>query len=364
MQVLESLSDSQVNDFLSGKTPLQLTMRLGDHMMLIQLQLSTVTPSPLADRSSGPSTSVSSSLSESSPTTTSSSTETITSNHGCTSSSNRKFTVLPPTRSTSSSTKFQHTTRTSYLINNLDSTDCNISTVTTKAACSERTTPSPSKSSTTPVSSPHSMFCPQSSPPQQPRTSSAPMSPPPSGASSNSTSSRQSCLLHHHHHHHSHHHHHHHHHHPHHMRKALSLLSSTSNSTDLSPSTFISGCSDLSSASSLRDDDSSPQKEKLCNGHHHQQQQQNSSTSSSSITRSFVTGEACPSSSADSGVGIIDVGKGAMATLDTRALAEASRNLTQKLKQLSSEVFTSRGDLAEVLSYRSKFSTQIWFINF
>ena len=35
----------QVNDFLSGKAPLNLTMRLGDHMMLIQLQLSTVTPS-------------------------------------------------------------------------------------------------------------------------------------------------------------------------------------------------------------------------------------------------------------------------------------------------------------------------------
>lgn len=37
-----------------------------------------------------------------------------------------------------------------------------------------------------------------------------------------------------------------------------------------------------------------------------------------------------------------------VATLDTRALAEASRNLTQKLKQLSSEVLTSRVDLAEV----------------
>lgn len=35
---------SQVNDFLSGKAPLNLTMRLGDHMMLIQLQLSSVTP--------------------------------------------------------------------------------------------------------------------------------------------------------------------------------------------------------------------------------------------------------------------------------------------------------------------------------
>lgn len=41
MQALESLNDSQVNDFLSGKSPLNLTMRLGDHMMLIQLQLST-----------------------------------------------------------------------------------------------------------------------------------------------------------------------------------------------------------------------------------------------------------------------------------------------------------------------------------
>lgn len=40
MQALESLNDGQVNDFLSGKAPLNLTMRLGDHMMLIQLQLS------------------------------------------------------------------------------------------------------------------------------------------------------------------------------------------------------------------------------------------------------------------------------------------------------------------------------------
>lgn len=33
-----------MNDFLSGKAPLNLTMRLGDHMMLIQLQLSAVAP--------------------------------------------------------------------------------------------------------------------------------------------------------------------------------------------------------------------------------------------------------------------------------------------------------------------------------
>lgn len=45
MQALESLNDIQVNDFLSGKSPLNLSVRLGDHMMLIQLQLSTLTPS-------------------------------------------------------------------------------------------------------------------------------------------------------------------------------------------------------------------------------------------------------------------------------------------------------------------------------
>ena len=52
MQALESLNDSQVNDFLSGKTPLNLSMRLGDHMMLIQLQLSTVNPSSSPSTSS------------------------------------------------------------------------------------------------------------------------------------------------------------------------------------------------------------------------------------------------------------------------------------------------------------------------
>ncbi|KAJ8305707.1 hypothetical protein KUTeg_016252 [Tegillarca granosa] len=41
MQALANLSDSQVNDFLSGRAPLLLALRLGDHMMFIQLQLST-----------------------------------------------------------------------------------------------------------------------------------------------------------------------------------------------------------------------------------------------------------------------------------------------------------------------------------
>jgi len=52
MQALESLNEQQVNDFLSGAAPLNLTMRLGDHMMLIQLQLSTVNQASSSRRKS------------------------------------------------------------------------------------------------------------------------------------------------------------------------------------------------------------------------------------------------------------------------------------------------------------------------
>lgn len=53
MQALESLNDTQVNEFLCGKAPLNLSMRLGDHVMLIQLQLSTVSGTrPAASASS------------------------------------------------------------------------------------------------------------------------------------------------------------------------------------------------------------------------------------------------------------------------------------------------------------------------
>ena len=76
----------QVVDFLSGKAPLNLTMRLGDHMMLIQLQLSTVNSSSNSKRSrtsnqtssgasiSRPPTSVSSASSSTSSSTPSAST--------------------------------------------------------------------------------------------------------------------------------------------------------------------------------------------------------------------------------------------------------------------------------------------------
>ena len=41
LKALESLTDSQVNDFLSGRAPLVLGMRVSDHIVFIQLQLST-----------------------------------------------------------------------------------------------------------------------------------------------------------------------------------------------------------------------------------------------------------------------------------------------------------------------------------
>uniref|UniRef100_A0A671MB60 Midnolin-like n=1 Tax=Sinocyclocheilus anshuiensis TaxID=1608454 RepID=A0A671MB60_9TELE len=39
LQALETLSDAQVSDFLSGRSPLTLALRVGDHMMFVQLQL-------------------------------------------------------------------------------------------------------------------------------------------------------------------------------------------------------------------------------------------------------------------------------------------------------------------------------------
>ncbi|XP_062374849.1 midnolin-like isoform X2 [Sardina pilchardus] len=39
MQALESLTETQVSDFLCGRSPLTLALRVGDHMMFVQLQL-------------------------------------------------------------------------------------------------------------------------------------------------------------------------------------------------------------------------------------------------------------------------------------------------------------------------------------
>ncbi|KAK0069405.1 midnolin [Biomphalaria pfeifferi] len=40
MQALENLTETQVNDFLSGRSPLMLAIRMGDNMVFVQLQLS------------------------------------------------------------------------------------------------------------------------------------------------------------------------------------------------------------------------------------------------------------------------------------------------------------------------------------
>lgn len=69
MQALESLNDSQVNDFLSGKSPLNLSVRLGDHMMLIQLQLSTINPTQQSTSSQSQSQTSASSVTGSSQST-------------------------------------------------------------------------------------------------------------------------------------------------------------------------------------------------------------------------------------------------------------------------------------------------------
>nr|XP_060640801.1 midnolin [Anolis sagrei ordinatus] len=55
MQALESLTETQVNDFLSGRSPLTLALRVGDHMMFVQLQLAAQqSGGPLQHRHVGP----------------------------------------------------------------------------------------------------------------------------------------------------------------------------------------------------------------------------------------------------------------------------------------------------------------------
>uniref|UniRef100_A0A8C4Q8E3 Midnolin n=1 Tax=Eptatretus burgeri TaxID=7764 RepID=A0A8C4Q8E3_EPTBU len=54
MQALDNLTDTQVNDFLSGRSPLTLALRVGDHMMFVQLQLSPQPHTGLRRRHSNP----------------------------------------------------------------------------------------------------------------------------------------------------------------------------------------------------------------------------------------------------------------------------------------------------------------------
>lgn len=103
MQALESLNDNQVNDFLSGKTPLNLSMRLGDHMMLIQLQLSTVTPTVPATRNKASAKSRISSSSQTQQASTSTSSNSVA---GCSHKTNNttSFTAMSDNKSVETNT--------------------------------------------------------------------------------------------------------------------------------------------------------------------------------------------------------------------------------------------------------------------
>lgn len=46
IQALENLTETQVNDFLSGRSPLMLAIRMGENMVFVQLQLSMLHPAP------------------------------------------------------------------------------------------------------------------------------------------------------------------------------------------------------------------------------------------------------------------------------------------------------------------------------
>ncbi|XP_044579371.1 midnolin-A-like isoform X3 [Cotesia glomerata] len=260
MQALENLNDSQVNDFLSGKAPLNLTMRLGDQMMLIQLQLSTVTPSSPHTSSVGPSAGVAMSSNIASPSSTSSS-------------------------SSSSSA-------------------------------------SPSSSSSSP-------------------SSSSSYSPPLSPSSSRVVWHRKQLL----HYRHPNYHHHHPHHH-HHSRKEQTSCESVQTSTSSLTSLTESANPTTTSQDSLSTTHCTPPKKKLCTMGHQ---------SPIDVPR-IPDSESGLQSQNNSIMSLSTSSKITAATLDTRALAEASRNLTQKLKQLSSEEHARRrqGAIIESMHHHGK----------
>ncbi|XP_075235468.1 midnolin-A-like [Lycorma delicatula] len=263
MQALESLNDCQVNDFLSGKAPLNLTMRLGDHMMLIQLQLSTVTPNNQ--------TSTSTTTSSTSSSFSSSSSSATTTSFSSLSSGSKRVTVSPNKSPSVNKT-------TSFASNQHKDPLASLSSIV------ESTTPSPSvssaNSSTTTVNN---------------TTSSTNKN---VVNSNDVTTSNPNSVS---------------------YPANTSVLTSSSTSTTISPSAPVLSSSSTSSPSSTVP----------------------SSSSSSVPGSTLLEGCKCDSSSSKP-------------TLDTRALAEASRNLTQTLKQLSSEVLTSKSDPVEDVTASTK----------
>ncbi|KAF7391644.1 hypothetical protein HZH68_011187 [Vespula germanica] len=293
MQALESLNDSQVNDFLSGKAPLNLTMRLGDHMMLIQLQLSTVrVPLPGSNQtnSSGTSLTVGGNNGGGNG-------PNLSTNHVSPSLQSRRSTVLAARSTASTSAKLQRgsaAARTSSLVSRLASalhaaascsTSLSTATKTTSSVCSSRATTAFSATN-----------C--------------------STAAAAAAAAATAAAV------------------------ATTTTTTTSSSTisidHLQQSTSINYTCSESTSSSY--DATTPASKKLCTAHHvHQSTLETSRRNGED--GGDITSQTSPLPS------LMD--KGAKLALDTRALAEASRNLTQKLKQLSSEVFTSRVDLAE-----------------
>ncbi|XP_071546255.1 midnolin isoform X2 [Panulirus ornatus] len=308
MQALESLNDGQVNDFLTGKAPLNLTMRLGDHMMLIQLQLSTVSPGGSRKTRLQPTHSHSHTHTHAhthahahSHTHNHTHTHNHSHNHdhgGAARTSTHTHPLTPPYT--------PHTTCSGY------------SPVHTAHVSSQSTIPA---SMTINPSQTMSSTSTASNTPTRANSPSSPSSLSSSSSSPSSTSAtlhnHQHNLLHHHHLHHysmgcgspssppppylatppHHHHHHHHHHRP----------------TPGSPSTPNSPTSSSSSGS-------------------------NSSSPSGFGYDGELPVRGCPHRGEDTDP---------RASLDTKALAEASRNLTQTLKQLSSEVLTSKPEPKE-----------------
>ncbi|XP_014474695.1 PREDICTED: midnolin-A isoform X2 [Dinoponera quadriceps] len=391
MQALESLNDSQVNDFLSGKAPLNLTMRLGDHMMLIQLQLSTVTPaSPTAANQTASSPGGNSNQSNVSGLSNSSGNSSHVSNlagsHVTSSLQTRRCPAL--TRSSSSSgVKLQSNgvpARTSHLINSLAnalhaaancgtslSTATTTTTTTSSPVCSGRTTSAVVSQTTTSSCNNNNNSNNNNAQSQSSRGNH--VSPTSNGSTGGNGSSCLPCPLYHHHHHTNHHHrlhHHHYHHHHHHSRdkqpgiryysttfsSATTASSSSANSSSCSSNHPIQdqstsnshGCVDLTTYDTTS-------RKKLCTGL--QQQQQQSNGMDATRSHGVVMTDNAESRDPQSPTCTSLMEQPAKpATLDTRALAEASRNLTQKLKQLSSEENARRrqGAIIESMHHHGK----------
>ncbi|XP_069190692.1 midnolin homolog isoform X2 [Procambarus clarkii] len=305
MQALESLNDGQVNDFLTGKAPLNLTMRLGDHMMLIQLQLSTVSPGG-------------SRKTRLQPTHSHTHTHAHTHNHAHTHTHTHSHTHTHA--HTHSHLDHGGAARTSAHAHALTppytphATCSGYSPVHTSHLSSQSSIPASVTINPSQTASSNSTV---SNSPSSPSSTSSSTSSSPSSASA--TLHHQHNLLHHYHHHHHHsmgcgspssppppylatppHHHHHHHHH--HLRPTPGTPT-----TPTSPTSSSSSGSNTSSPSGLGFDGELP-----------------------------VRG--CPHRGEETDP---------RASLDTKALAEASRNLTQTLKQLSSEVLTSKPEQKE-----------------